>query len=251
MSVLLTVNDAAGELQVPPIAVRRLIALGLLKAAIAGVDTRISPTALLTYVDQGAQNLKLPELDGGADDPRAWLKFEGADMDAGVFEAKIRDMLAASLPNDVPAGAQASTANLTPTTELPIQPTPEMLALAKETPSRGPFGSLLKPILYTTRIDWFAVSRLSAILAKLSNDMTRPAQGLAMLYRSQADFQRITEAAWAEFQGRKFKTVKVYSDQPAKPGVSRSLSNGRTYTVEFGLPYSNLGANQAVLALML
>jgi len=68
-SALMTADDVASELSIPRVAVMRLIARRQLPATPVGKGTsyyyRITPPALIDYVQRGAPDLKMPPTQAG------------------------------------------------------------------------------------------------------------------------------------------------------------------------------------------
>lgn len=222
MTALLTVEDVATELQVKPLAVRRLISLRLLNATLVGRDFRIVPADLQSYVSKGAQRLAMPpmEHDGG------WLSLQTVNDDAAALEQSFRKMLGDVVPTDRPTNARDGEYST-----VDVKPPALMLALLKEPPKRSKFvvpGTPLPP--YATNADEFAAAKLSAILRRLTLSPVNGASGLPLLYRSPDDFQTLTDQGWTEYQKQSVGMRKTYPalnpyNGPAQVTFSVSCSN--------------------------
>lgn len=236
-TTLLTIDEAAKELNVKPLVVKRAIALRLLNATmIGGQQFRIVPSELQKYVAQGAPRLQMPAVE---DHDGGWLSLPGVYDNAASLEITIRGLISKAAPIERPANIVDGQV-----TSMNIPATEEMRALMKQNPDRSAFsipGTPANP--YATKADWHSVAKLSAILLRMTKAASNPASGLDMLYRTPEDFQRLTDEAWNEYQKQSVRVSKAY---PAKSPF------GSPATVSFGVLCSEFGASkEAVIRNML
>jgi len=209
-SPLLSVDQVAGELGVQPLAVRRLIAFGALKANRLG-DTgewKVLPDALQKYVTDGAPLLKMPDVQGG------WFKDNPLRAAAEAFANEVRAILDPFLPQQAPEESyKPGTLELFPK---------EALELVRKQAALPPitFGVRLpnQPSAFPTRGAEYLASKLRDELKPLADptvneQMRSGATPLGKLYDGPERFQSLTQQARDRISQQRFA---VHKDYPAR-----------------------------------
>ena len=182
MKTLMTIDDVAAELNVKPLAVKRVIALRALNATTVGGDqVRVIPDELQSYISQGAPRLQMPKV--GED---GWFVPPGDFNDLVTMDMTLRQMIKAAAPVDAPAKAKSGFS-----TDIDISPPADMLALLKQ-PAR-------QPSPFKTNADWYAAVKLWRTLFELTNSPNLPSR-LNLLSSSPTAFTQFTDQAWTSFQ---------------------------------------------------
>lgn len=224
-SPFLTAEQAAVELGTTPLAVRRLVARGVLKGIPVGVDAvRILPADLAAYAAAGLPDFERPPLD-----QQGGFRTEGSYVEAGRLDREIRETL-------TKVAAETVDAPSTPDVVVPIAG--ELAAIVNGPPYQ-PFARMAG-VDYTapfrSRAEGLAVNYLRAkVIALMMNSRTRTAGPVDVLYSSQTKYRDAVNAAWNAWSSASFSVRRTY---PAKTALAQPK------TVTFRVPYAGLAVDQ-------
>ena len=126
-SGFLTVSDAAAELEVSELAVKRLVARQRIKAVQLGQDgpLRIAAAELARYMGTNAPDLQMPDLSG------SYFSDASTRIGFGQFEGAMQPLVTASLPTMAPADTRPNWQQ-SAALEVELRVTPAMLAAARK-----------------------------------------------------------------------------------------------------------------------
>ncbi len=183
----LSIDQAAAELEISPIALHRIIARGRLDAVRLGTDGpwRIAGTELARYIAAGAPDRIGPKLSGN------WFDDDttGRAMD---FERSLIAAASRQVPEPPPK-----------VEELELSMTPGMRAAMNAQPRRYLGSPKKAPSRYSSEFVLFGVNTLRKVLWQMLNKAS--GKPLEKLYASPVDYDQYTALALQEMLGRSIR----------------------------------------------